>query len=432
MHQCDPQPAINREHVFALVDGNSFYCSCERVFHPSLIGQPVIVLSNNDGCAISRTDEAKALGIKMGDPLHLIKHIVARHRVRVFSSNYALYGDMSARMMHTLAQFTPHMQVYSIDEAFVSLDGFARDGLTEYARTIRAVVRRDTGIPTCVGIAPTKVLAKVANRVAKRRTGSGGVLNMCDAATQDEILDSLPVEDVWGIGARSAATLGTHGVRTAKQLRDHDLDHTQRLLTIVGRRIAMELRGQSCLPLQMIQEARKQIISSKSFGRPVRELDEMLEAVANYVTRAAEKLRGQHSLCHHVTVFVQTNRFQNVPQYYNSGAATLATGTASTVRIIQAAHQVLRGIFRAGFKYTKAGVMLADIRPASTPQFSLFDDQQAHARDATLARTVDAINTRMGRDTLKVATCGTTQAWGMNAKMRTPCYTTRWQDLLRV
>ena len=333
MHERDPQSQVSGVHspcvasapIFALVDGNSFYCSCERVFNPSLINQPVIVLSNNDGCVISRTDEAKAIGIKMGDPLHLISDIIKRHRVRVYSSNYALYGDMSARMMTTLAQFTPELEVYSIDEAFLSLGGFAGRDLADYAREIRRVVRRDTGIPTAIGIGPTKVLAKVANRAAKKNKISGGVLNLCDRAAQDSVLAEFAVADVWGIGARSAAKLARMGVTTAMQLRNADADAVQKLLTIVGRRIVLELRGQSCLALEMVQEDRKQIVSSKSFGRPVYKLTELKEAVANYATRACEKLRRQKSACHVLSVFVQTNRFKDIAQYYNSGTDCCAS-----------------------------------------------------------------------------------------------------------
>ena len=430
-----PSPAT--PNVFALVDGNSFYCSCERVFNPSLNNQPVIVLSNNDGCAVSRSDEAKALGIKMGDPLHLIKDIVKRNRVRVYSSNYALYGDLSARMMSTLAQFTPEMEVYSIDEAFLSLDGFGNRDLSEYAREIRRVVRRDTGIPTAIGIGPTKVLAKVANRVAKKNNRNDGVLNLCDRATQEEVLHALPVEDVWGIGARSAAKLNHAGVRTAKQLRDANLDEMQKLLTIVGRRIVLELRGESCLALEMIQEDRKQIVCSKSFGRPVYTLAELQEAVANYVTRACEKLRRQDGICHTMSVFVQTNRFKDGPQYYNSGMIKMDAGTSSTVRLSAAASRVLKQIFREGIEYKKAGVILSDIRPSASVQFSLFDDQGQHSQDAKVMKVMDAINARMGRNTLKIGACGNTSpseapAWEMKAKMRTPCYTTRWADLLKV
>ena len=464
MHERDPQSQVSGVHspcvasapIFALVDGNSFYCSCERVFNPSLINQPVIVLSNNDGCVISRTDEAKAIGIKMGDPLHLISDIIKRHRVRVYSSNYALYGDMSARMMTTLAQFTPELEVYSIDEAFLSLDGFANRDLADYAREIRRVVRRDTGIPTAIGIGPTKVLAKVANRAAKKNKTSGGVLNLCDRAAQDSVLAEFAVADVWGIGARSAAKLARMGVTTALQLRDADVDAVQKLLTIVGRRIVLELRGQSCLALEMVQEDRKQIVSSKSFGRPVYKLTDLKEAVANYATRACEKLRRQKSACHVLSVFVQTNRFKDIAQYYNSATVNMGTGTASTTRLIAAANGALETIFRDGIEYKKAGVILSDLRPASAVEFSLFDDQHKHAQDTKAMSVMDAINARMGRDTLKVGACGNANtkanananknanvnasgaantgapAWTMKAAMRTPCYTTRWQDLLKV
>lgn len=416
--------------MFALVDCNSFYCSCERVFNPKLRNQPVIALSNNDGVTISRTDEAKALGIKMGDPYHKIQYLIKKHNIYVYSSNYTLYGDMSARVMKILSQFTPEIEIYSIDEAFLNLAGM--NAFESYGLKIAKTVQQWTGIPVGVGIGPTKVLAKVANKIAKGQKHISPVFDISARDTQEYILRTFPVEDIWGIGHRSAEKLKNLGIHTAKDLRDADLDDIQKVLTIVGRKIALELRGFSCLALELVAENKKQIISSRSFGRPIFKLDELKEAVSHYVSRAAEKLRSQNSVCGHLQVFVHTNPFKQVTQYYNSTSVKIMTPTSTTSSLIKAAFVGLEKIFQDGIEYKKAGVMLSDLRQPDKIQFSLYDDAGIYFRDAELMKVVDKINHTFGSNTLQVAACGTKPLWAMRSNLRSPCYTTRWSDLLQI
>lgn len=416
--------------MFALVDCNSFYCSCEQVFNPKLKGKPVIVLSNNDGVTISRTDEAKSVGIKMGAPLHLIQHLVKANNVHVFSSNYTLYGDLSARIMDILSQLAPELEIYSIDEAFLNFDGlkdFHAHGLK-----IHSTIKQWTGIPTCVGIGPTKVLAKIANNMAKKQKNISPVFDLSQKEVQDQILTNFPVNDVWGIGAKSAIKLNALGIFTAKELRDADLDLIQKSLTIVGRKIACEIRGISCLPLELITNDKKQIISSRSFGRPVFKKEELEEAIANYVSRAAEKLRAQDSICGQLRLFIHTNRFKETKQYYNHGSIKMLPPTASTSSLVKAACLALENIFKPGIEYKKAGIILSDIEKADKIQFSLFDAQENYFKEEKTMKIIDQINSTFGSGTIKIASCGTSTPWQMNSQFRSPCYTTRWDDLLKV
>ncbi len=416
--------------MFALVDCNSFYCSCEQVFNPKLKGKPVIVLSNNDGVTISRSDEAKNIGIKMGAPLHLIKQLVKAYNVNVFSSNYTLYGDLSARVMDILSQLAPELEIYSIDEAFLNLDGM-RD-LPSYGLRVHSTIMQWTGIPTCVGIGPTKVLAKIANHVAKKQKKVSPVFDLSRKDVQDQILASFPVADIWGVGTKSAAKLNALGIFTARELRDADLDLIQKHLTIVGRKIACEIGGISCLPLELIANDKKQIISSRSFGRPVFKSDELEEAVANYTSRAAEKLRDQNSVCGQLRVFVHTNRFKEVKQYYNHASIKISPPTASTSSLAKAAYLALGKIFKQGIEYKKAGIILSDIEKSDKIQFSLFDLQENYFKEEKTMKIMDQINGAFGSGTIKLASCGTSTPWKMNSQFRSPCYTTRWDDLLKV
>ncbi|MCX7977649.1 MAG: Y-family DNA polymerase [Bdellovibrionaceae bacterium] len=418
--------------VFALVDCNSFYCSCERVFRPDLLRKPVIVLSNNDGCVVSRTDEAKALGIKMGEPFFKVKDLCEKNHVTVFSSNYALYGDMSRRVMRTLSDFTPEMEIYSIDEAFLSLDGFKKDTITNYALSIQQKVLKNTGIPVSIGVGPTKVLAKAANHYAKKnKQKTNGVVNTFEWADIDFLLKQIPVEDVWGIGKKSAEKLKPLKIKTACDLKYANERVVERILTVVGRRIVEELRGSSCLSLESDLTDKKQIVSSRSFGRSVYTLAELKEAVATHVSNAAEKLRKQNSLAHSILVFVHTNRFKNTAQYHNSALVRLRAGTSVTHKLIGQALAALENIYRPGFEYKKAGVVLMDLTTKSSTQldfFSTFDS----AKDDNLMKTLDLINEREGKGTLKFAACGIDPDWKMLSKMKSPHYTTRWADLIQV
>ncbi|MGZ3797415.1 MAG: Y-family DNA polymerase [Pseudobdellovibrionaceae bacterium] len=420
------------DKIIALVDCNSFYCSCERVFNPSLESKPVIVLSNNDGCAIARTDEAKALGIEMGAPLFKIKDLVKKQGVHVFSSNYTLYGDMSRRVMNILKDFTPDMEVYSIDEAFLDFSGFKMRDLEKYAKEIRQEILLQTGIPVSIGMGPTKVLAKAANRISKKnKIQSQGVFSLLDSKTRDMALKNFDVRDIWGIGRQSAEKLYGLNIRAASQLRDANEYLIQKKLSIVGRRIVQELRGVSCVDLEQIVKEKKTICSSRSFGRPVYKLEELKESVANHVHTAAEKMRRDSSLASSIQVFVQTNPFKNVPQYYNSATIELLSGTSFTPKMIKHAFSGLEAIYRKGYEYKKCGVILNDLFPQKNAQMDFFGSYDS-ARDDQLMKMMDAINRREGKGTLKPAACGVDQFWKMLSEMKSKAYTTRWSELLEV
>lgn len=340
----------------ALVDCNNFYASCERLFQPALREKPVVVLSNNDGCVIARSNEAKALGIAMGDPWHLCREKHASVAVR--SSNYTLYGDLSARVMKTIAGFSPDVEIYSIDEAFVGLSGY-EERLETHAHEMRARVLQWVGIPVSIGIGPTKLLAKVDNRIAKKRPDCGGVHSLMTTVSQDEALQAIGLADLWGVANRLADRLGELGITTPLQLREADARLIRQRLGVAVERIVLELQGVPCLTLEHASPTKKSIMASRSFGRPVVMRNELEEAVATYAARAAEKMRRQNLCTAHIVVFIQTNRFKpGEPQYFAQQAIHLTSDTADTSRLTTAAQWALGRIWKAGFSYKKAGVML--------------------------------------------------------------------------
>lgn len=414
----------------ALVDCNNFYASCERLFQLALRRRPVVVLSNNDGCVIARSNEAKALGIAMGDAWHLRRTEFERWGVIVRSSNYTLYGDISARVMRTLAGFTPELEIYSIDEAFLGLDGFADP--EAHARELRATVYQHTGIPVSVGIAPTKVLAKVANRTAKKDPASGGVCQLMTEAAQTAALEKLEIGDLWGVAGRLQLRLADIGILTPLQLRDADPTMIRQRFTVVMQRLVLELQGQPCLDLEQHTPDRKSIMASRSFGRAVERLDEMQEAMAVYVTRAAEKMRRQGLATASIVVFVTTNRHKpQEAQYYGAKPVRLTIGTADTGRLIRAALWGLRAIWRPGYRYKKCGVTFLDLHPADQVQGSLFIQPDSPARQQ-LMLTVDALNRRYGRGSVRFAAAGISQAWKLRSEHLSARYTTTWSELLCV
>ena len=413
--------------MLALVDCNSFYASCERVFDPHLWNRPVVVLSNNDGCVVARSAEAKALGIATGTPYFQIRDLVARHGIIVRSSNYKLYGDLSARIMTVLGRFTPHLEVYSIDEAFLDLAGMPLDRLMDYGREIRRTVLRWTGIPVSVGIAPTKTLAKVANHLAKQAATCGGVWSLTDPRDQTEVLARLDVQDIWGIGARLAARLRRAGIATALDLREASPNRVRRLVGVVGERTALELRGLPCIGLEETPPPAKSIVRSRSFGRPVERQEELEEAVAAYATRAAEKLRLHRRVAGALSVFVATSRFRGAP-YANQATLPLDPPTDDTARLIHAALAALRPIFREGLAYQKAGVMLGGLQPRAGLTESLFD-RYDRGRSERLMAVLDDVNHRLGPDTLRYAASGMERSWQMRREHASPHYTTRWDEL---
>lgn len=415
--------------VYALIDCNNFYASCERVFDPSLIGRPVVVLSNNDGCVIARSAEAKALGVGMGEPAFLREAFYEKHGVAVFSSNYALYGDMSARVMRTLAEFSPRVEIYSIDEAFLHLTTTAGVPPLDYGRTIRETVFRWTGIPVSIGLSATKTLAKAANRLAKKTPDLRGLLYL-DPETADSWLERLDAAEVWGVGRRYAAMLRKRGVHDAKALRDLPDWFVKKHMTVTGLALVNELRGNPCIELEEVPPPKKSILCSRSFGRAVSTKRELAESVALYVERAAEKLRVQGAVCGSLMVFIQTNPHKNLPQYQAAKAATLAATTDYTPALIKAAQAALEAIFKPGFVYKKAGVMLSGLERKTGRALSLFDLAAPEGeRRARLMTAFDAVNAKWGRGTLSHAAAGLGRAWFMRQQRKSRRFTTDWREL---
>jgi DNA polymerase V len=417
--------------MFALVDCNNFYVSCERVFNPSLDGKPMVVLSNNDGCIISRSEEAKKLGIKMGAPAFRMVALLQKNHVKVFSSNYSLYGDLSQRVMSTLGQFTPGLEIYSIDEAFLNLTGLPVD-FSEYARRIRNTVLKNIGIPVSVGIGPTKVLAKTANHYAKKVPESQGLFVLDSPEKVQEALKRFEIDEVWGIGRQYAGLLKSVNVKTAWEFTQLHDDWVRKKMTVVGLRVKKELEGIACLEMELIPSPKKVICTSRSFGEPQTELEPIREAVATYTTRCAYKLRKQHSCAGGLMVFIHTNGFkENEPQYEKNFVCKLPVETNSAMELIRYSLAALQAIYKEGYRYKKAGVIVFDIVPEGQTQGALFDnvDRPKHVE---IMKVLDRINSKYGRDTLKIAVQGSGQKWKLRQEKLSPCYTTRWTDIIAV
>lgn len=417
--------------TFALIDGNNFYVSCERVFNPRLEGRPIVVLSNNDGCAVARSQEAKALGIKMGVPWFQMRALARKHGVIALSSNYTLYADMSNRMMAVLGKFSPNQEVYSIDECFLGLDGFNRD-LTAYGQAIRQQVKRWIGLPVCVGIGPTKTLAKLANYIAKKQPQWAGVCDLGKLPEQvlNDLQAQIDVGEVWGVGRRSRDKLAHLGITTVMDLKQADVAFIGRYFSVVMQRIVMELQGISLLPLEEVAPARRQIMCSRSFGSPVTQFAALQQAVISYLARAAEKLRRQSSLCRAVYVFIRTSPFRQKDAQYSQGlTVTLPEATSNTLKLVRAGLWGLKRIYRSGFRYAKAGVVLMDLSPVAIRQTSLPVEYATDKNGGQLMQTMDVINQRMGKDTIFLAGAGIEKKWHMKQANKTPRYTTEWNEL---
>lgn len=418
--------------TFFLVDCNNFYVSCERVFNPSLEGKPVMVLSNNDGCVVARSDEVKALGVPMGAPVFKYRALIERHDIRVFSSNYTLYGDMSRRVMAVLSRFTPDMEIYSIDEAFLSFpEGTGSERLELLARRMRETVRRWTGIPVSIGIGSTKTLAKAANKIAKSEPGHRGVFNITGREDTDRWLEGIPVGEVWGIGRRHERSLKRHGIYTARQLKTAPDDWIRRHLSVTGLRTVWELRGISCIPLEESPPSKKGIASSRTFERWVETKEELQEAVSLYTTRAAEKLRANRLLASCLQVYLTTSPYRKGPRYANALTLHLPVPTAYTPLLVSTARRGIGRIFKPGYPYKKAGVLLFGLSRQGMRQASLFyaGGEERFARQDRLMKAVDTVNARYGRDTLRVASSGIERPWRSHPSSRSPRYTTCWNEL---
>ena len=419
--------------MYALVDGNCFYVSCERSFQPRLEMRPVVVLSNNDGCVVSRSDEAKALGIEMGAPIHQLKELVAKGKVHVFSSNYALYGDLSRRMMSVLRRLAPVVEVYSIDEAFLLFEGLNCSDWQALGQEIRMEVLRQVGIPTGVGIAPTKTLAKVANHLAKKQKAWGSV---CVLETPEQIetaLRALPVGKIWGIGRQHEKLLVQHQVLTAWDFTQAPAAWVRRQLSVVGARLQLELQGRACLQMEEIAAPKKNICTSRSFGQMLADFGPVSEAVANHAHRCACKLREQGSAATLITVFLNTNRFKpELPQYNPSLTLSLLNASNSSLELVARAQTALRAIWRQGYAYKKAGVIVSGIVPEQEVQLSFGADTGKREQQRALMQTLDALRARYGHDVIAVATQGSSKAWHLRQERRSQRYSTCWNEMMEV
>lgn len=421
------------EKIFALVDCNSFYCSCERLFRPDLNERPVGVLSNNDGCFVSRTNELKALGVKMGAPYFQVKEICDKNNVAVFSANFALYTNISDRVMISLSKFAPEVEIYSVDEAFLDLSSFSKWNLDEYAKEIRRSILQNVGIPVSVGIGRTKTLAKVANHIAKKHPKAEGVYSILRHDKLEWALRNTKVEDVWGVGRKSSAKLNALGIKSAMNLRDYkNTNIIQKILTKVGRQTQDELKEISCFPLNLEIEKKKEIMSSRTFGSPVYDLQTLKESVSSFATIACEKLRAQGSVCSKIEVWVRTNPFKDVEQYFAIEASKLQSHTSDTRRVIKESWKLLDKIYRPGFEYKKASIMLSGIIDRSESQMSLLEVGDTSETEI-LMQTVDKINRREGHSAVKSLACGLDNSgWKMNQKLRSKRYTVGWTELLKI
>lgn len=420
--------------MFALVDVNSFYASCETAFRPDLKGRPVVVLSNNDGCVIARNAAAKALNVKMGEPYFKQKDLFHYYGVTCFSSNYELYADMSQRVMTTLEALTPRVEMYSIDEAFCDLTGVhhCRD-LADFGKEIRDTLLQRTHLTAGVGIAPTKTLAKLANHAAKQWPQTHGVVDLSNVERQRKLMALMPVSEVWGIGRRIAKKLEATGIGNVLKLAETDIRFIRKNFSVVLERTVRELRGEPCLALEEFAATKQEIICSRSFGDRVSDYESMRQAICSYASRAAEKLRAEHQYCRHISAFVKTSPFAANEKYYgNTGSVMLLTPTQDSRDIINAATRCLDIVWREGLRYQKAGVMLGDFFSQGVAQLNLFDDNAPRPDSERLMSVLDGLNAKEGRGTLWFAGQGTQQQWQMKREMLSPRYTTRFSDLLVV
>ena len=413
--------------MIVLADCNNFYASCERVFNPKLKNKPVIVLSNNDGCVIARSNESKALGIKMGEPAFKIKDIIEKNKVYVFSTNFALYGDMSSRVMSILRDEVPSIEIYSIDEAFMDLSSISN--YSDITSKIKIKVSKSTGIPVSFGVAKTKTLAKIANHIAKKHTDS----NVFIMHETEKILKHFPLSEIWGIGKSHSKMLNQYGVKTALDFINLDEKWVQKNMAITGLKILRELKGEQCFLVNEQPQRKKSICTSRTFPKDTDNLNFIEESISNYATRCAEKLRKQKSCARYVSVFLNTNRFKNPGNYYNDfKSMTFDVSTNDTMEIIEKSKKILNDIYKEGINYKKAGVILGDIVPENKVQLNLFSSSKKYIKMKSLFDSVDIINQKMGRDTVKFLSQGISKRQKLKQENLSPCYTTRWSDILTI
>lgn len=417
--------------MYALIDCNNFYASCERVFNPSLNGKPVVVLSNNDGCVIARSTEAKALGIPMAEPAYKLKELIEKNQVTVFSSNYVLYGDMSHRVMTTISEFAPEMEIYSIDEAFLLLDGFQLIDLKAYGEKVVTTTTRNTGIPVSMGIAQTKTLAKAANRFAKKYPNYKSVCVINTDEKREKALKLLDIGDVWGIGRQYATKLRYYSINTAWDFTQRTRSWVRHTMGVVGERTWLELRGTPCVEMDR-STSKKSICTSRSFGERLTELEPISEAIANFAASCAEKLRKQKSLASVLMIFIHTNpHATNQPQYSNQKVIKLPVATNDSTELISFALQGLKSIYKKGYRYKKGGVIVSEIVPERPLQGNLFDTKDREKFNKVMT-VMDNLNASYGNQKVKIAAQGFDRKWKLKNEKLSPCYTTKLEDVLEI
>ena len=417
-------------NYIALIDCNNFYASCERVFNPKLKNKPIVVLSNNDGCIIARSNEAKNLGIKMGEPLFKCKSIIKSNKVNIFSSNYTLYADMSNRVMNIIKDQFLNTEIYSIDEAFISFNGKSINDIEDKFVNLRRKIYKWTGIPVSIGISSTKTLAKVANKIAKKESG---VFFISSHDSKEKILKELPIGSVWGIGRKLEQRFLAMGILNAYQLSKMDNKNIRKITNINILRTAMELNGVNCIDIDTSPISKKQITTSRAFSKNITELKYLEEAVSLYVSRAAEKLRFQKSKCYIITVALSTNRFdrQNIHKFLLN-SHSFNSSTNSTSKLISAAKKILKNIYQSGLFYKKAYVFLSGLENSESKQYTFSDDIMMIKKDDNLMKTFDKINKSFGSDTIKYANTGISRDWFMKREKRSNRYTTNWNEILKI
>ena len=418
------------ENSIALIDCNNFYASCERIFNPKLIRKPIVVLSNNDGCIITRSAEAKKLGIKMGEPYFKAKKIIDKNNVKVFSSNYSLYGDISQRVMETLSRFAPDIEIYSIDEAFLGLNGFENYELNKYCSYICRTIKQWVGIPVSIGVSSTKTLSKIANNLAKKNNEYGGVCILKSWFDINEALKLTAIEDVWGIGKRMSAFLKKYNIKTAYDFIQLDKGWVRKNMGVVGEKTFLELCGVSCIELDLIPSDKKSCCVSRSFNKPIEKIYDLQESVSAYGTRVSEKIREEGLVAESMSVFVLTNYFnRKEKQYSNSIKLQLPFPTNNSIKIVKRALEGIKKIYRKGYRYKKAGVILYGLSKSSHVKGLL--DYDRESSDAIM-NTIDKINGRYGSSTIRLASEGIKKSWSMRRDSVSPCYTTSFDDLVEV
>lgn len=415
--------------IVALIDCNNFYVSCEQVFDPKLLNKPVVVLSNNDGCVISRSKEAKEAGIEMGAPIFKCNEIVKKYDVRILSANFSLYGDMSNRIMNTITYLCPEIEVYSIDEAFVEFDSKNMENVEEYIKYIKETIKKWTGIPVSIGASTTKTLAKLTNKIAKKNKEFNGVFSLLGDKNLDEYLEKIEVSDVWGIGRSSTKLLNENNIYNAKQLSKLPYSWAKKYLKTPGLKTVLELKGIPCIKVEEVVKPKKSIITSRSFGKDIKNIEEMKEAISSFITIATEKLRKQKSIASLINVFVISNPFKEGLKYFNSNTVYLPSATADTFELIKHSLRGLEKIYKENVNYKKAGIMLAGIIPETNVNSTLFHKDYIKGKEEEFIKAMDIINIRYGRNTLFPASNGIEHNWKMKQLKKSKCYTTQWDEL---